>query len=93
MGVEPVEVTASLGLPRANYVPEPQPVACDYEIGAYYFPGWASRARWQPVERLTPDVIEDVVDNLMALGVFESVFSQFESSEVSDPVWPKEGVG
>ncbi len=45
------------------------------------------------VERLTPDVIEDVVDNLMALGVFESVFSQFESSEASDPVWPKEGVG
>ena len=29
------------------------------------------------VERLTPDVIEDVVDNLMALGVFETVFAQF----------------
>ncbi|RPI92047.1 MAG: hypothetical protein EHM39_13955 [Chloroflexi bacterium] len=28
------------------------------------------------VEKLTPDVIEDVVDNLMAMGVFESVFAQ-----------------
>ncbi len=27
------------------------------------------------VEQLTLDVIEDVVDNLMALGVFESVFN------------------
>ncbi len=51
----PVEVTPSLGLPPADYVPEPQPVACDYEIGAYYFPGWASRARWQPVETLAPE--------------------------------------
>jgi len=51
----PVEVTPSLDLPPADYVPEPRPVACDYEIGAYYFPGWASRARWQPVERLAPE--------------------------------------
>ena len=29
------------------------------------------------VERLTEDVIEDVVDNLMALGIFESVFNLF----------------
>jgi hypothetical protein len=27
------------------------------------------------VERLTQDIIEDVVDNLMALGTFESVFA------------------
>ena len=31
------------------------------------------------VEKLTPDVIEDVVDNLMVLGVFESVFAEFAS--------------
>jgi hypothetical protein len=30
------------------------------------------------VERLTSDVIEDVVDNLMALGTFETVFGHFE---------------
>jgi len=29
------------------------------------------------VEKLTEDIIEDVVDNLMALGVFESVFAEF----------------
>lgn len=31
------------------------------------------------VEKLTPDVIEDVVDNLMVLGVFENVFVEFAS--------------
>lgn len=31
------------------------------------------------VEMLTDDIIEDVIDNLMALGVFESVFAQFET--------------
>ena len=30
------------------------------------------------VEKLTPDIIEDVVDNLMALGTFETVFGHFE---------------
>ncbi len=31
------------------------------------------------VERLTSDIIEDVVDNLVALGIFETVFSQFSN--------------
>ena len=29
------------------------------------------------VEKLTPDIIEDVIDNLLALGIFEGVFAQF----------------
>jgi len=29
------------------------------------------------VEKLTSEIIEDVVDNLLALGIFETVFSQF----------------
>jgi len=29
------------------------------------------------VEKLTADVIEDVIDNLLALGIFEGVFAQF----------------
>lgn len=33
------------------------------------------------VEKLTPDIIEDVIDNLMALGVFESVFIKFDENE------------
>lgn len=35
------------------------------------------------VEELTPEIIEDVVDNLMALGVFESVFTELESGPVT----------
>jgi hypothetical protein len=31
------------------------------------------------VENLTPENIEDVIDNLMVLGVFETVFSECES--------------
>lgn len=31
------------------------------------------------VEMLTADIIEDVIDNLMALGVFESVFAECEA--------------
>jgi hypothetical protein len=30
------------------------------------------------VEKLTSDIIEDVIDNLMALGTFETVFGHFE---------------
>ncbi|MGC9316742.1 MAG: glycoside hydrolase family 99-like domain-containing protein [Armatimonadota bacterium] len=51
----PIDITPNLGLPPADYVPEPQPVACEYEIGAYYFPGWPSRDRWDPVERSAPE--------------------------------------
>lgn len=31
------------------------------------------------VEKLTSEIIEDVVDNLVALGIFETVFSQLSS--------------
>ena len=27
----------------------------DYEIGAFYFPGWPSAARWEPIERVAPE--------------------------------------
>jgi hypothetical protein len=35
------------------------------------------------VEKLTADIIEDVIDNLLALGVFESVFAQFGNDSES----------
>ena len=35
-----------LNLPKADYVPRPQPVESDYEIGALYFPGWPTIDRW-----------------------------------------------
>ncbi|MFQ6097586.1 MAG: glycoside hydrolase family 99-like domain-containing protein, partial [Armatimonadota bacterium] len=50
-----IEITPSLNLPKADYVPEPQPVESDYEIGAYYFPGWNSMARWEPIRRSAPE--------------------------------------
>jgi hypothetical protein len=49
-----VKVTPALGLPPADYVPEPKPAPCDYEIGAYYFPGWPTYAKWHPVKRMAP---------------------------------------
>lgn len=52
-----LEITASLGLPKADYVPEPQPLESDYEVGALYFPGWDNRANggWQRVYNRCPE--------------------------------------
>jgi len=44
-----VEIGPSLGLPKADYVPEPKPAKSDYQVGAYYFPGWKSWASWRPI--------------------------------------------
>ncbi|NMC21888.1 MAG: hypothetical protein GYA33_15890, partial [Thermogutta sp.] len=32
-----------------DYIPAPQPVDCPYDIGVFYFPGWDSMTRWQPI--------------------------------------------
>jgi hypothetical protein len=50
-----IEITPGLGLPKADYVPEPQPVESDYEIGALYFPGWDHMAKWDPIRRVGPE--------------------------------------
>ncbi|MBR2586058.1 MAG: glycoside hydrolase family 99-like domain-containing protein [Thermoguttaceae bacterium] len=47
-----LEVTAPLGLEKADYVPEPQPIELEdpeLEIGALYFPGWYARSCWQRI--------------------------------------------
>jgi hypothetical protein len=49
-----VEIAPAIALPHAAYVPKPRPVETDYEIGAYYFPGWASMAKWQPIRSFAP---------------------------------------
>ena len=49
-----VLVMESLNLPKADYVPEPQPVESDYEVGALYFPGWPSMVKWEPIIRHGP---------------------------------------
>jgi len=52
---EPVSATAALELtpapnvPKASYVPEPQPVRSKYEIGAFYFPGFPTQEKWAPI--------------------------------------------
>ncbi|MBP5321731.1 MAG: glycoside hydrolase family 99-like domain-containing protein [Kiritimatiellae bacterium] len=51
----PVKVTERLGLPKADYVPEPKPLKGEYEIGALYFPGWAKIEAWQRIWAVAPE--------------------------------------
>lgn len=47
----PIRFTPRLNIPHTGYVPEPKPVRGAFEVGAYYFPGWNTAGRWQPVQR------------------------------------------
>ena len=49
-----INVLPYLELPEADYVPEPQPVQSEYEIGALYFPGWSNRAAWDRIDVADP---------------------------------------
>ena len=49
-----IDVTADPKLPRAAYVPRPQPVESDYEIGMFYHPGWGTSWTWDVIRRTTP---------------------------------------
>ena len=57
VGAGPLAVSASLdftprlAVPRTGYVPEPKPVRGPVEVGVYYFPGWNTASRWQPLQR------------------------------------------
>ena len=44
-----LEVTAPVAAAKSDYVPEPHPVRGPYEVGVYYFPGWQSAKRWDPL--------------------------------------------
>lgn len=46
--------TSPLGLPKADYVPEPQPVESDFEIGAFYFPRWHVINEWEKIWTTDP---------------------------------------
>lgn len=54
-GLEPVtaatavELTAVPVIEKSDYIPEPRPVKSKYELGAFYYPGWHSPAKWQPI--------------------------------------------
>ncbi len=44
-----LELTPAPSVPKSAYVPEPQPVRSPYEIGAFYFPGFPTAEKWQPI--------------------------------------------
>jgi len=50
-----IRIEAALTLPKADYVPVPQPLKSDYEIGALYFPGWPSIDRWARIWPTAPE--------------------------------------
>ncbi len=44
-----IELKEPPPLAKAAYVPAPKPVPSKFEVGAYYFPGWCTPERWQPI--------------------------------------------
>ncbi|MCX7008012.1 MAG: glycoside hydrolase family 99-like domain-containing protein, partial [Kiritimatiellaeota bacterium] len=42
--------TPRIAVPQTGYVPEPKPVLGPFEVGVYYFPGWHTPERWQPLQ-------------------------------------------
>ncbi|MFO7936731.1 MAG: glycoside hydrolase family 99-like domain-containing protein [Kiritimatiellia bacterium] len=51
----PLDILPDLNLPKADYVPQPQPVASDYEVGALYFPGWSQISAWERIRSVAPE--------------------------------------
>lgn len=49
-----LRVEATVEVAEADYVPEPCPVETDIEILAYYFPGWETDAKWDPIRNTAP---------------------------------------
>ena len=37
-----------------SYVPEPRDTESDYEIGAFYFPGWSRSVNWEKIDSAAP---------------------------------------
>ncbi len=51
----PVKVVPSLGLARADYVPEPKALAKEpWEVGAFYFCDWVRPDHWLKIWRIDP---------------------------------------
>jgi len=50
-----LRISQPAGVPSADYVPVPRPVTSDYEVGAFYFPGWDTRVRWDRVALPAPE--------------------------------------
>ncbi len=50
-----LDILPDLKLPKAPYVPVPQPLKSDYEIGALYFPGWSKIEAWARIWPVAPE--------------------------------------
>lgn len=50
----PISVLPSLNLSKVGYVPEPEPVKSEFEVGAFYFPGWYHGHSWSRVWNRCP---------------------------------------
>lgn len=50
-----IEFLPDLRLPKASYVPAPQPVKTAYELGALYFPGWSKIEAWARIWPVAPE--------------------------------------
>lgn len=46
-----LQFTAIPEVSQRDYVPQPKPVHGPFEVGVYYFPGWNTASRWQPIQR------------------------------------------
>lgn len=44
----------ALSLPKAAYVPAPQPIETSVDVCMYYFPGWQTAERWDPIRKVAP---------------------------------------
>lgn len=51
---EPLRFLPAMPVVKADYVPGPQPIETDTEILAYYFPGWGSDVKWDPIRFTAP---------------------------------------
>ncbi len=50
-----LHVLPAISLPEnPEYVPEPQPLQTDFEIGAFYFPGWSKAVNWKKIDEAAP---------------------------------------
>lgn len=49
-----LNVLPQINVPKMDYVEAPKKIESDYEIGAYYFPGWSSRSGWDKIDEAAP---------------------------------------
>ncbi|MHB1000353.1 MAG: glycoside hydrolase family 99-like domain-containing protein [Armatimonadota bacterium] len=49
-----INITANPVFEKNGYVPAIKPAKTDYNIGMFYFPGWDTAGKWEPINRVAP---------------------------------------